>query len=560
MQLLAKAMDKDFWLAVQKKDCYKRQREELLALWEELCENKPIPVLKYKEFKLFFTTGNRSVYEKPYFARRRALCTSAMLSLIYPEEEKYFDYLMELIYAICDEYTWCLPAHQGELEPNNNARVDLFASETGFSLSEIYTLLGDRLEPLIKNRIVAEIDRRIVSPYTSVENYGWWENGCTTNWAAVCTGSVASTLMLMRPELAKELIPRFNRCMECYLSGFEDDGMCTEGCGYWHYGFGFFVVFADMLKSFTDGKEDWFKKEKVKTVSTFIQKMFLSEKASVSFSDGGRTLSYLLCVCHYLKDTYPDQVVVYDPKYSYSFDGNGHFCMFLRSFTWLNEDYYYNPDGCEDCAEYYADKSEWLIKRTPCYGFAAKGGHNNEPHNNNDVGTFIFAKGGRQVLMDVGRGVYTRQYFGPERYSILECSSRGHSVPIVDGNLQFFGREAAARDTEFVDGVFSTDISSAYRCEGLEKIKRSFSFTDDTVTLSDEFVYTGEGDIVERIVTLYEPRLDGDRVFVEDVTVKFDPSECSVAINSEMREAGDVCYFIDFKLNRGIRSFRCEIK
>ena len=95
--------------------------------------------------------------------------SSALLALIYPEEDKYLIKLMDAIYAICDEYTWCLPAHQGKLEPNNNTKIDLMAAETGFTLAEIYTLLNDRLEPLIKNRILAETERRIVIPFTSLD-------------------------------------------------------------------------------------------------------------------------------------------------------------------------------------------------------------------------------------------------------------------------------------------------------------------------------------------------------------------------------------------------------
>ena len=552
-------MDKDFWKEVREKDCYKKYRDELFDLWKNRCENGPILALKYSDFKLYWVTGDRGIYERTYFTRRLAMDCSALLALIYPEEEKYLDRLMDQIYAICDEYTWCLPAHQGKLEPNNNVRIDLFASETGFALAEIYTMLEDRLEPLIKNRIIAEIDRRIVQPYTSVENYGWWENG-TANWTAVCTCSVAGALMLLFPDVAKGLIPRFNRSMECYMSGFKNDGVCTEGCGYWHYGFGFFTVYADMVKKFTDGETDWFKNEKVKSVATFIQKMFISGNACVSFSDGGRGLTYHLGLCHYLKDVYPDDVVVFDPKYSYNYDGCGRFCLQVRSATWMNEDYFYNPTPDNGAAEYYAEESQWLVKRTLSYGFAAKGGHNAEPHNNNDVGTFIFAKNGRQVLMDLGAGIYSRQYFSGERYNILEPSSRGHSVPIVDGVLQFAGRDATSVDTKFENGVFSTDIAGAYKCEGLDSIKRAFSFTDETVTMTDEFVYAGAGEIVDRIVTLYQPKIDGDTVTVEDVTIKFDPSVCDAVINSETRLRKDVCYFIDFKLKPGVKKFTCEMK
>ncbi|MBE6609897.1 MAG: hypothetical protein E7634_04445 [Ruminococcaceae bacterium] len=558
MNLLERAHDKEFWAEVRVSDTYKKHREFLLAMWDKHCQSDDIEALRYSDFKLFWTTGDRKIYEAQYFSKRHRLEYSAFLALIYPEEEKYINKAMDLIYAICDEYTWCLPAHQRVLEVNNNCRVDLFASETGYHLSEILTLLGDRLDPLIKNRIMAETERRIVIPYSSVSNYGWWENG-TSNWTAVCTGSVAGMMMHLYPEKAKELIPRFEASMRRFLSGFGDDGICFEGCGYWGYGFGFFTLYADLIKKFTDGEIDWWKLDKVKTVATFLQKMFLSENSSVSFADGGGRLTYSPWLLHYLKNKYPSDVLVYDPKYGGN--GSGKFAYHLRQFIWYDKDIYDNPAPHNTPLECYFDQSQWFVKKTESYGFAAKGGCNAEHHNHNDVGSFIFAKNGRQVLMDIGSGIYTRQYFAADtRYTILETSSRGHSVPIVDGALQFYGKDAAAKNTTFENGVFSTDIAGAYKCEGLDSIKRSFAFTNDTVTLTDEFVYSGAGEIVDRIVTLFEPKVDGCTVTVEDVTVTFDPALCDVSVNSEIRERKDTCYFIDFKLKPGVRKFTCTIK
>ena len=62
--------------------------------------------------------------------------------------------------------------------------------------------------------------------------------------------------------------------------------------------------------------------------------------------------------------------------------------------------------------------------------FAIKGGNNGEPHNHNDVGSFLYFIGEEEIISDLGAGEYTKAYFGPERYSVLCCSSRGHSVPI----------------------------------------------------------------------------------------------------------------------------------
>ena len=259
MKLLGKMQDKELWAGVREKAYFLPYVEKIKREYELRRAKGGITALKYSEFKMFFTTGNRSVYEENYFDRRRLMENSALLTLIYPEERDYLDTLMDTVYAICDEYTWCLPAHQGKLEPNNNCRIDLFAAETGFALAQIYTLLSDRLEPLILNRIKAEIDRRIISPFTDVDFYGWWEND-RLNWTGVCMGSVSCTVMLMRPELAdKRYMRRLKKSFECFLSGFDADGICYEGAGYWHYGFGFFVQCADMVRTFTEGRIDFFK-------------------------------------------------------------------------------------------------------------------------------------------------------------------------------------------------------------------------------------------------------------------------------------------------------------
>lgn len=561
MNLLGKAMDKEFWKEVREKDCFEKYRKELFDLWEKHAGDNQIKALKYSDFKLFWTTGDRGVYESTYFTRRLALDCSVLLALIYPEEEKYLNRVMDQVYAMCDEYTWCLPAHQGPLEENNNVRVDLFASETGFALAETYTMLEDRLDPLIKNRIKAEFDRRIVAPILSVDNYGWWERG-TNNWTAVCMGSVACGMMLLRPDLVEQMKPRFKKSMECYLSGFNDDGMCLEGTGYWHYGFGFFVVYADMIRRFTDGEIDYFKDKKVKTIAQFIQKVYLSGKSSISFADGGRSCNYHLGLVHYLKDEYPDDVIAYDPKFSYNYDGCGRFCLQIRAATWMNEEYYRNPSPDNGSAEYYAEDSEWFIKRTSGYGFAAKGGNNAEHHNHNDVGTFIYAKNGRQVIMDVGAGKYCRQYFNNERYTFYECCSRGHNVPIINGTYQSTGRDFKAKNTKVDGGVFSTDIAGAYKCEGLNAINRSFSFTENTVTLNDVIDYSGDGEIIERLVSLFKAEIvEPGKVKIEDVTVKYDPEKYDCELSSEnARFKNETVTYVNFKLKDGVKEFTCVIE
>ena len=562
MNLLGIGNDPKFWSeTVRYGECYKPYVEQRLSDWNRFCEGKVIEECTYNKFKLFFTTGNRNTYQKIYYERRGMLATSAVLSLIFPEEEKYLDFLQDIIFAICDEYTWCLPAHQPKLEENNKWFIDLFAAETGFALAEIYTLLGDRLDVLISERIKYEINERIVDSFIRKTDF-WWEQRCTNNWAAVCGGSVGCTLMLMRPEIFIDLKPRFDNIMEYFLSGFKSDGYCLEGTSYWHYGFGYFITYADMLKTFTEGKHNYFELDKVRVIATFIQKMYLSETCAVSFADGDQSTLYHLGTLHYLKKTYPDDVKVFSPEFSYSRDFCFRFALLIRSATWLDEDTYKNFSENGESAEYYADESQWFVKRTKSYGLAAKGGNNNEHHNHNDVGTFIFAKNGKQLITDMGRGVYTKQYFRPEtRYEMIECSSLGHNVPhFGDAGKQGYGNEFYASDVSHTAGCFAMDIAGAYPDDAVKSIKRSFTAEEDTLVLTDVFDYTGTDVIYERLVSPCQPEIIGSTIKIDSAELLFDSEKCTVSISKTVTSKKFDIYLIDFALNEGVKEFKITIK
>ena len=555
MQLLGKGQDPSFWTGLKDKPEFERYIDELWQYWNKKGESFEIKTLAYSKWKLFWETGDRGIYERDYFERRYFIEHALPLALIYPDDERFIDKLSDVIFAICDEYTWCLPAHQGQRDKNDNSRVDLFASETGFYLALIDTLVGDRLDPLIRDRIRVEVKRRIFDTILGCEHYGWWEGG-KNNWTAVCTGSVGCAMMLLSPELMDDKMEqRLVYSMRCFLGGFADDGICTEGCGYWTYGVSFFVQFADMLKTFTGGRVDLFKEKKVRAIATFPQRMFLSGKASVSFADGNRSLEYTFGVMHRLKDEYPDDVLIYSPEYG-SYDiGCGRLAIRLYSAIWHNDEYFNNPADSTACFEEYAPNACWLTKRTMKYGFAAKAGHNAEMHNHNDVGSFIFAKGGRQLVTDLGAGVYTRQYFSSERYDIFEPSSRSHCLPIINGEYQFHSEDAAARDVEYSKGHFSMDIADAYPAGTAKSVKRSFDMYDDKVVLTDVFDVADGSRIVERFVSLVEPKFDTDGVVLLDECRFSYFGDAKITVSTE-KTNGDTCYLLDFELNKGAKEFK----
>jgi hypothetical protein len=111
--------------------------------------------------------------------------------------------------------------------------------------------------------------------------------------------------------------------------------------------------------------------------------------------------------------------------------------------------------------------------------FAAKGSHNGESHNHNDVGTCVLYYNGQPCLIDLGRQTYTAKTFGERRYEIWTMQSQYHNVPVINGMGQGAGLAYRAEDAHFHDDnqsvLFSVDIARAYPADAqVEKWTRSY--------------------------------------------------------------------------------------
>lgn len=91
--------------------------------------------------------------------------------------------------------------------------------------------------------------------------------------------------------------------------------------------------------------------------------------------------------------------------------------------------------------------AQGYIKKKQYYSFAAKGGHNDEPHNHNDIGCFVILKNKKYVIDDLGWSEYDKWYFGPKRYDSICTSSKGHSVPVVENFYHLPGNGVGRNNT-----------------------------------------------------------------------------------------------------------------
>lgn len=472
---------------------------------------RPIPVLSQEIYDLFETNGNRLVYERLYFERRSRLTSFALLHCLYPDVSEYRQSLMETIEAILEEMTWCLPAHMRGQSVDRH--IDLFASETGFALAEILTITESSLPLALREAITAQIERRLFIPYLDDQYPPYHWETADHNWAAVCAGSIGSAALLLELDSDRKaaVIQRAVGTMNHYLSGFGEDGACAEGPGYWNYGFGYYVYFADLLKRATGGKADMLNSEHVRNIARFQQKAYLVQNRPANFSDAAPHVSVNIGLSDYL--AFHIEGVTIAPisiRAGFTDDHCSRFAHALRNLVW------YRPDAPRQAdwagGSWYLADAQWLISRVShtagSFGFAAKGGHNNEPHNHIDVGHYILiADDDPAFAVDLGSGEYTAQYFGEGRYNYDCTGAQGHSLPIVKGQLQTAGAESAAFVTRVEQGEtedrFELELAACYPGSGLSSYERQFIWRKTglpELDVTDTFRFSQEGGAITEVI------------------------------------------------------------
>lgn len=558
---LERAKEKSFWQKVRTDKKYAALIERVKKIFNE-SRTQPVLSLAYSARKIFKVTGSRHEFEKPYFLRRQYLTSAALLTLIYPENDGYLNELQDVIWATLEEFSWALPAHTAS--PSDlpaETCIDLFAAESGFSLAEICYLLSDRLDGEIKERIKAETERRIINSYLT-RSFGWEKD--RGNWAAVCAGCVAGTFIYLAPERFDLIAERIYSTISCFLESFTDEGVCEEGLAYWQYGFGAFVWFADLLRRFTNGKKDYFVSDKVEKIASFAQKNFICGNQAVSFSDSTRNIKIHGALMSFLANEYPKSVhmlpdALTDWIYGNGAASNGNWIRCIRDFVYFDLKV---GKGYLDKQNYDFIQSGQVIVNSDKYTLAVKANHNGEPHNHNDAGTFILSTEKGQIFCDFGTGRYTKEYFSEARYNYLCTSSRGHSVPVINGEYQKAGKEF--RGTIAHEGnEITAEIAGAYGQDSLESVTRKFRYFEDRIEISDTFLSKEKkGEYTDRFVTLIEPKVFDDYVIVGNVRLSFDKASVKLTISSEEQalhemggETETVC-LIDFALNKGIDSVK----
>ena len=466
----------------------------------------PINGLSYAKFEYVIKTGQkREDYEDDYIEHRRRLNVFLVMSL-YEDNEVYIKELENILWAICDEFTWCLPAHTHVVKGEKSASdfieaIDIFAAETAFYLSEAIYLTKRRISNLVYDRVEYELKRRIIAPFMD-ENLKWAKN----NWSGVCASSIGTVMIYLGLDKEFELsATHISECIYDFLESYENDGCCKEGALYWTYGFGFFCYYARLVREYTDSEIDYFKFPKVKAIAQFGHNVFLNKNNVIPFSDAPHELNFNMGLYTLMAKEYGLSVPSEEYECEFGDDVRYRMCHMIRDLFWYDESIKQN---ISDKKYVYYENAVWYINKSNLYYFAAKGGNNNEPHNHNDLGSFIIYDNGRYIIDDLGWPMYDRKYFNADyRYDNICASAKGHNVPQFDNSEQVCGENGYASLICADEKEFKLDLSNAYDRVG--SLQRKFELSPKSILIRDEFE-KADGDVAERFVTRIEPRIDKD--------------------------------------------------
>ena len=519
-----------------------------------------LPMLTEEKFALFQVTGNRLIYEQEYFAKRKFLTVFGVAAQWMKQEKleklgkcprkAVLHKLEEVLLSICEEECWALPAHVNPADTNWRSTIDLFAAETAQSMADIVDVAGEDLSSQCVARVRENVYRRVLLPFfeTPVNTFGWEQ--CHNNWNAVCNGNIGSAYLhsvKKGQELNPQYLERICENLLYYIGGLAEDGTCMEGLGYYFYGMTYMVNFANELYERTNGELDLLQgswgnfvtggEDKRWRIAEWWSKCFFSSGRTVSLSDGDSQDKYRMGLACVLADRFPavhlpgvKQAMILEeaPCYRYlpfqlDLFSTMHYLEKLKQQVEDQRAVYPNHQ-----AEPWQSRvtmlkaAQWCIGEAGLHavGFACKGGHNGEPHNHNDVGSFLYVAGNDMFLADLGAGEYTRDYFGEGRYHILCNRSLGHNVPVIAGKEQLTGavhackKFKAAEDDEKVCVLM--DLTDVYEAEQLKNFIREICFYKDSgaLTVEDTFECIGEVAVTENLVTQFLPEIEGNSIIL----------------------------------------------
>ena len=521
MKLWEKAITGKTPLCDIKNGIYKPTDEIIKGIikYADECCTKVYPIIPVTLYKRFADDGNRSEYEKLYFERRDDLLCLAVAEFT-DNEGKYINKIFDLLWSVCEETTWILPAHYCQYKKDTNIPdnyvngehyIDLFSAATGAALAVTYYLLKDKMiefgGKVVSERIIYELNNRIINPFLDADDMPWMglQGQFVNNWTPWIVSNVLTVASLIGNDIdeQKEIIKKASKCLDCFIKTYGEDGGCNEGPAYWGAAGGSFFDCLEILSDMTDEKEKVFSPY-LKPIFEYIVKVHICGSYFINYGDNLPEWDFDRNYFNRIGTEYSIPELV---------DLDGEVSNFKYSFAGISYHpmrYIKNLYGIlKESTKKTARKIFVLPDMQLCVfhenenkntGFCAwlKGGHNAESHNHNDVGSVGLYLDGKPLLVDIGIGEYTKFTFNELRYTLFPIRSCDHNLPLIDDVGEKQGQEYKSDSFTINEDDMSACIEykSAYENrKQINKRTRSIKMQGGKVILEDSIDLKTELDV-----------------------------------------------------------------
>jgi len=560
----------------EERDAWRTLPKDLVAAHLTLAESYldyGWPPLTASLFMEFTKTGNRSHYESVSLGRRHVL--GALVAAECMEGEgRFLEQIANGIWAICEETFWGVPAHNKHpdrtpdpLPDASEPIIDLFAGETAGLLAWTDYLLSaalDEVSVLLCRRIRSETKRRIMDPFLARNDF-WWmgadEQHRVNNWNPWCTSNCLAAALLLDEDQSRrvEAVAKSMVILDRFLATYTPDGGCDEGTSYWTRAGASLFDCLELLYQASEGKVSVYDEPLIAEMGRYIYRAHIAGDYYINFADGSARLTIPAALAWRYGTRIEDPhlralgAAVYQEKWR---QGQGaqtaprglqQPLMRLLPALFAHEAMMAASGRPPLLGDVWLEDIQVMAGREKegeeaGFYLAAKGGHNGESHNHNDVGQFIVYLDGQPLIVDPGVETYTARTFGPERYDIWTMQSAYHNLPTINGVQQSSGHIYSGRNVvrhaSRSYAELSLDLAGAYdEASGLQSWHRTIRLSRRPrpgVELIEDFVLAEETeDVVLSLMTPCEPTLaqPGEITFVQPgARLEYDKADLLAAV------------------------------
>ncbi|MDR0699396.1 MAG: heparinase II/III-family protein, partial [Tannerella sp.] len=356
----------------------------------------------------------------------------------------------------------------------------------------------------------------------------WWtgkDGSIPNNWNPWICSNLLNTVLLMEKDGQKRtaVVNEILTVLDNFFNPYPQDGGCDEGPGYWNAAGA--ALYDNIVLLNLAGKDAFryvYENEKFRNMGRYIYRVQIGENYFLNFADASPRVGLDANMVYRFGKDLNDQNMMdlgafyRKPGFWAQWKTPAPVSAGLRSLCalFIQDELRNVPQRLPLPGDVWLPDLQVMVARdrqgsSDGFFLAAKGGHNNESHNHNDIGSYVVFYDGQPLLIDVGSGRYTARTFSANRYDIWFNCSDYHNLPTINGYTQQPGPRFKASGVSYRAGkssaVFSLDIAKAYPEEAaVNSWKRTVTLhRGKNVTIRDAVDLKKTDAVVQHLMTCY---------------------------------------------------------